>query len=425
MAGLDADAIVVGAGLVGAACALRLAEAGREVVLIDAQQPGQGASFGNAGHVATEQLLPLANPAVIRASWRYLLAVDSPLKLRMGYLLPILPWLARFVWAARPQGLRRGVAALVALQRTAGADTVDLLGLAGISHLLHMDGYLRVWETPAGEAQALAQAGELQPQGIRTERWSQAAVHAQSPGLGPRVGGGVWYRDTGHVDDPHAVCLGLVHAMQRRGGRVRQARATGLAQEGQGAVQVALADGGVLRCKDLVLCTGAWSRPLAASLGYRVPLETERGYHITLPWQAGANGADAPGRLRLAIASTERSVIMTPMSVGLRIAGTVEFGGLKLPPDPRRTTLLQTQAQALMPGVRTQDASTWMGFRPSLPDHLPVICTAPRHRGVHFAFGHQHLGLTLSGVTARLVTDLVQGRAPTIDMAPYHVGRFG
>ena len=175
---------------------------------------------------------------------------------------------------------------------------------------------------------------------------------------------------------------------------------------------------------DALLCAGAWSKPLAASLGYHVPLDTERGYHITLGWQQQGAGLDRMGRLTKPIASTERNVIMTPVAMGLRMTGTVELGSLHLPPDPRRFGLLRKHMEALLPGLRAEQATTWMGFRPSLPDHLPVMGAAPRHRGVFFAFGHQHLGLTLSGVTARLVEDTVLGRAPTIDMAPYRVGRF-
>ena len=424
---LDAEVVVIGAGLVGAACALRLADAGREVLLVDAQAPGMGASFGNAGHIATEQLFPLASPEVIRASWRYLCDADSPLRLRMAYLLPILPWLARFVWAARPAGFARGVQALMALQQTSRVDLQDLLAHAGLAHLLHLQGHLRVWETVGGEQEGLAEASTLQPYGVRTEAVSAAVVHAQAPRLAPEVAGGVLYPDTGHVDDPHAVCAGLVDALLRAGGRVQQARVRKIDQAGDFTLTLATGQGRAIRCRQLLLCAGAWSKPLAANLGYRVPLDTERGYHITLPWPdpAIAPGEPGePGRIALPIASIERKVIMTPMSMGLRMTGTVEFGGLQLPPDPRRFALLRTQMLALMPGTRTDSASTWMGFRPSLPDHLPVICEAPPHRGVFFAFGHQHLGLTLCGVTARLVTDLVLGRVPGIDMAPYHVGRF-
>ena len=415
---------MVGAGLVGAACALRLADAGREVLLLDAQAPGRGASFGNAGHIATEQLFPLASAEVIRSSWRYLLDADSPLRLRAGYLLPILPWLARFVWAARPAAFARGVAALMALQKTSSADLQDLLAYAGISHLLHMDGYLRVWESPEGERKALEQALDMGRYGVATDRVSAAAVRALAPALSPAIGGAVAYPGTGHVDDPYAVCKGLVDALLRVGGQVRQARVLRLEQEKDGPVVLTLEQGGPMHCRQLVLCAGAWSKPLAASLGYHVPLDTERGYHITLGWQQPGSGLQGMDRLRQPVASTERNVIVTPMTMGLRMTGTVEFGGLHLPPDPQRFVLLRRQMQALMPGAEPEQASTWMGFRPSLPDHLPVMGAAPRHPGVFFAFGHQHLGLTLCGVTARLVAELVQGRAGGVDLAPYRIDRF-
>ncbi len=421
---LDAEVVVVGAGVVGAACAFRLASEGRDVLLVDAQPPGQGASLGNAGHIATEQVVPLASAEVIRASWRYLLAADSPLRLRSAYLLPILPWLARFVWAARPASFARGVAALMALQRTAASDLLDLLAQAGIGHLLHMDGHLRVWETPAGAASAQDQAAALRRYGVPSEVLGPDAVHRTASALTHDVTGAVLYPGTGHVDDPYALCLGLVDATLRAGGRARQARVQQIAQERAGPVTVTLEQAEPLICRQLVLCAGAWSRPLAAGLGYHVPLDTERGYNITLDWSSYECGPQALGRFRQAIASTERNVIMTPMSMGLRMTGTVEFGGLHLPPDPHRFVLLRQQLEALIPGVDASAAGTWMGFRPSLPDHLPVMCAAPRHAGVFFAFGHQHLGLTLCGVTARLMADLLQGRTPAIDLSRYHVDRF-
>ena len=415
MSKLDAEVIVVGAGLVGAACALRLAHEGREVLLIDAQAPGLGASFGNAGHIATEQVTPLASSAVIRSSWRHLLAAESPLRIRLAYLLPILPWLARFIWAARPSQFSRGVAALMSLQETALDDLQDLAQLAGVGDQLHRDGYLRIWESAQGRQSAHAQAAEAQRYGIRTAAMVADALPA---GLSPAVSGAMFYPDTGHVDDPHALCTGFVDAFKRLGGRVEQQRVRGLAQEGQ-TVSAMLEQGSTRRARQLVLAAGAWSRPLAASLGCFEPLDTERGYHINLPWGEG------PPRLPMPIASTERNVIMTPMTQGLRMTGTLEFGGLHLPPDPHRIALLHRQMQSLLPGAQTAQASSWMGFRPSMPDHMPVIGRVPRHPNVVFAFGHQHLGLTLSGVTARLVGDLLAGRQAMVDMASFRVGRFG
>ena len=162
---------------------------------------------------------------------------------------------------------------------------------------------------------------------------------------------------------------------------------TALVHGRDGKLSAALADGRHIRCRQLVVCAGAWSAPLAASLGYRVPLDTERGYHLTVPWAAAGTADQRQTWLTQPVASTERSVIMTPMQMGLRITGSVEFGGLQLPPDPRRHALLHQQLAALLPGLPTRDATGWMGFRPSLPDHLPVLCEAPRHPGVHMLLG--------------------------------------
>lgn len=224
---LDSEVIVVGAGVIGAACAFRLAQAGRKVMLLDADQVGMGASFGNAGHIATEQLFPLASAEVIRSSWRYLLKADSPLRLRLGYLLPILPWLARFVWAARTPAFARGVAALLALQQSARADLAQLLGDAQLGSLLHLDGHLEVWESAAGRHSALTQARRLRPYGIESLPVSADVLRQRVPALGAQVQGGVHYMDSGHVEDPHAVCAGLAQGVLRGAGWCARAASSG------------------------------------------------------------------------------------------------------------------------------------------------------------------------------------------------------
>jgi D-amino-acid dehydrogenase len=417
----DAQVIVIGGGVIGSACAFRLAQAGRDVLLLQFGTPERAASFGNAGHIATEQLFPLASAEVIRSSWRYLLDADSPLRLRPAYLLALLPWLASFVWAARGKSFKRGVAALLSLQQSALVDMADLLADADLASLLHQRGHLEVWETPAGEAAALAQAQRLGEYGIKTAPWSLADLRSQLPELGQSVQGALHYPGSGHVEDPWAVCSGLHLALRRSGGRIRQGRVLQLHAD-KGYANVLLEDGSRLQAQQLLVCAGAWSRPLAASLGYRVPLEVERGYHITIG--RPADGV-MPPRLPLPVASNERKVIMSSMSMGLRMTGTVEFAGLQLPADPRRFDLLQRQLQAMLPGIDSRQASHWMGFRPSLPDHLPVLGAATRHANVFFAFGHQHLGLTLAAVTARAMTQLMQSGESPVDLAPFSVSRFG
>jgi D-amino-acid dehydrogenase len=407
--------LVVGAGVIGLACALRLAREGLKVVVLDRGEPGRGTSFGNAGHIATEQVFPLASPEVVRGSLRYLLDRESPLRIRPGYALAILPWLARFAWSARKSAFERATTALVSLQRTAREDLAALLALAGAPSLLHTHGHLVLVEREKSLAASRVEVERMRTHGVRVEWIDAPAVKALVPELEAPVAGAWHFAGTGHVDDPHAVSRALEAAIRAAGGEILQREIVDAASVGEG-VEVRAITGEQIGGTHLVLAAGAWSRPLASKLGYTVPLDTERGYHVTLPKAFPA--------FRLPVASFDRKVIMTPMTVGLRMTGTVEFGGLAAPPDPHRFAMLQRHLAALVPSVPKEGLTTWMGYRPSLPDHLPVLGRTPDGRNVFFAFGHQHLGLTLAGVTARIVADLVGERDPGIDLAPFSPLRF-
>lgn len=382
---------------------------------MDRDPPGRGTSFGNAGHVATESVLPLASPEVVRGALGYLVDRNSALRIRPAYALKILPWLARFAWASRPQAFARGVAAISSLQATARADLAELLALAGAPGLLHTDGHLVLVESADSLAVSRAEIAQLAGHGVHADWLGAAEVKSLVPELAAPIEGAWRYRGTGHVDDPYAVSLAFDRALRAAGGEVVRAEITAL-EEGGGRFTARSADGTAHEATHVVLACGAWSKPLAASLGYAVPLDTERGYHVQLP-------AAFPS-FRIPVASFERKAIMTPMTAGLRMTSTVEFGGLRLPPDPHRWTLIERHLKALVPSLPAQGATRWMGYRPSLPDHLPVLGRVPDGRNVFFAFGHQHLGLTLAGVTARIVANLVAGRDAGIDLAPFSPARF-
>jgi len=365
--------------------------------------------------VATESVFPLASPEVVRGALGYLLDRESALRIRPAYALRILPWLARFAWAARREAFARGVAAISALQATARADLAELLAIAGAPGLLHTDGHLVLVERAESLAAAQVEIGQLARHGVHAEWLAETEVKALVPELAAPVEGAWHYRDTGHVDDPYAVSQAFERALRAAGGEVVQAEIVAIEGGGERFAARA-ADGRAFEATQVVLSCGAFSKPLAAGLGYAVPLDTERGYHVTLP-------AAFPS-FRIPVASFERKAIMTPMTAGLRMTSTVEFGGLRLPPDPHRWTLIERHLKALVPALPTQGMTRWMGFRPSLPDHLPVLGRVPDGRNVFFAFGHQHLGLTLAGVTARVIADAVAGRESGIDVAPYSPARF-
>jgi glycine/D-amino acid oxidase-like deaminating enzyme len=360
-------------------------------------------------------VFPLASPEVVRGALGYLLDRESALRIRPRYALRILPWLVRFASAARRERFERGTAALSSLQRTARDDLAALLRMADAQRLLHTDGHLVLVERAASLGAARREVAMMHAHGVRADWLSREEVKTVAPDIAVPLEGAWRFAGTGHVDDPFAVSCALERGLREAGGDVVEDEVGDIATHA-GHFVARTARGRRLEAARIVLACGAWSRPLAAKLGYPVPLDTERGYHVTLP--------KAFPRFRIPIASFERKVIMTPMTVGLRMTGTVEFGGLELPPDPHRFAMLERHLDALVPHAPREAATTWMGHRPSLPDHLPVLGRVPDGREVYFAFGHQHLGLTLAGVTARVIADAVMDRAPTIDLRPFSPVRF-
>ncbi|MFG6158773.1 NAD(P)/FAD-dependent oxidoreductase [Halomonas sp. 1390] len=418
MDGLDprSRVAVVGAGVVGMTTALALQRQGFEVTVLDPEAPGSGASYGNAGFLATELIDPLATPATLRLAPRLLLDPHGALALPLRYLPRLTPWLARFAAAARPTRVTQGREALAALNGVAVAAWRRCLADIGAEEELVASGYLLVWESPAGRARARAQMAHLRHWGHEVEWLEAEALREREPGLTGALSHGLFCPGGHQVRDPHALVTRLAEAFVARGGTLCQARVARLEPRGEG---VRLhTDQGPVMAGQAVVAAGAWSHRLAAGLGLSIPLETERGYHLTLPARGQA--------LRQPVGSAERRCVMTPMDCGLRVVGFTELGGLSLAPIRRRYGSLRRHAEALLrdPAGLDDTAEEWMGFRPTLPDSLPVIDTHPDHAGVHFAFGHQHLGLTQAAVTAELLAARMAGEAPALDLAPYRVTRF-
>lgn len=408
--------LVIGAGIIGLAIALRLAQAGRSVAVIDRQSPGRGCSYGNVGRIASECVEPLASPHTLMNAPRYLLSRAGPLSIAPRYAHRILPWLVRFALASTPSRHARGVAALTALQRDSLPAFARLLGDAGLDALLKTRGHLVVSEAGDARSALLERQSELERQDVKSRFMSRGDLRQLAPELSEHIVGGLYFPDTAHVVDPFRVCRGLAKAIEKRGGRILRGDVESIRTSADGRFNVT-ASRQSHAAATLVVAAGAWSRPLAQQLGHRLPLDTERGYHVT------ATGWSTD--LRLPVESMERRTVMTPMRDGLRITGFVEFGGLQLPPNAARYDTLREHMHALLPGAELSTTTEWMGCRPSLPDHLPVIGRCRRHPRAILAFGHQHLGLTLSGVTAELVEALVAGRTPNVDLHPFRCERFG
>lgn len=408
------DIAVIGAGIVGVACALQLARQGQRVLLVDRETPGMGASFGNAGHLATEQVFPIADLSILKRLPAMLMDPMGPLRLDWKYLPRALPWFTRLLLNLRPRPFRRSVAGIRALNEGSLGAWQRLLGAIGRSDLLREDGSLLVFERPESRPAIDALQARMRQQNVPVERWSADAVRAAAPQLSEHLQGGLFFPATGHFLDPHDAVKALFEAASAAGVQFIQ-RDVGDAQVKADAVSLRT-DQGELVVPNVLIACGAHSARLTAALtGKRVPLDTERGYHLMLPHEQG--------RLPFAVTSLERKFIMTPMSGGLRLAGTVEFAGLKRPPNMARAWQLQRLSQGLFKReLSAKDATPWMGFRPSLPDSLPVIDRVCEGR-VLLAFGHQHLGLTQAAVTAEMVAGLMAA-SPVDGVEAYRLERF-
>ncbi|WP_028109795.1 NAD(P)/FAD-dependent oxidoreductase [Ferrimonas futtsuensis] len=401
--------IVIGGGVIGLSLAWELQAQGARVTVLERDEPGRGASYGNAGHFATEQVFPLADPALLPQIPRMLLDPLGPFRIKLKYLPRVLPWMLRFLFNMTSSRRRQNQRALSAINGRAIADWRTLLASIGAEPLLSERGSLLVFESTANDEQQRMADGFRQA-GVRVEWLDARQLHELEPALSPSLTGGLLFPDTGHSVDPFAICQALVDALRKEGVGFVQGEARSIDVTGS----VTLKGGGQLQADKLVVCAGAWSRPLAAQLGHRVPLDTERGYHLMI---RGESGLSRP------VSSAERKFIVTPMAGGTRLAGTVEFAGLQAPMNPRRAEILLPHAKALLPAITGQPGEPWMGFRPSLPDSLPVLSASSSPK-VYFSFGHQHLGLTQAATSARLMSALMLGRSPHVDLAPYRIDRF-
>ncbi|MFK3771391.1 FAD-dependent oxidoreductase [Pseudomonas sp. NPDC089406] len=400
MADIDTDIAVVGAGIVGVACALQLARQGKRVLLLDRQAPGHGASWGNAGHLATEQVFPIADLSILKRLPSMLMDPMGPLRLDWKYLPRALPWFTRLLLNLRPAPFGRSVAGIRALNEGSLGAWQRLLGSIGRLDLLREDGSLLVFERPESGAALQALRGRMQQQGVAVDSWSAQQVREAAPQLSETLQGGLFFPRTGHFIDPYRVVNALFEAALTAGVQFASREVTGGRLQGDG---VCLASSqGQVRARQVLVACGAHSATLVKALtGKAVPLDTERGYHLMLPAEHG--------RLPFAVTSLERKFIMTPMADGLRLAGTVEFAGLDAPPSMQRAWQLHRLSQGLFKqDLNAVGATPWMGFRPSLPDSLPVIDRVADGR-VLLAFGHQHLGLTQAALTGEWVGRLAGG----------------
>lgn len=392
----DAEIIVAGGGVIGLCTALTLRGEGREVLLVDRDEPGAGASQGNAGILATYECVPLGTPSVLKALPRLLFDPSSPLSISPSALPQLSPWLWRFARASLQGRARENAVALSVLLKNSLSAYTPLIEQSGAQSLLRREGAMHVFRH-GRELDAVAWERQLRSDfGIRQTILERGDIESLEPAVPPGYTHGILYPDAAHLTDPFELMRLLTRAFRDRGGKVLHGELTGLRHSNDG-VKLS-GEGLALRARTAVIALGAWSTGLARQVGDRIPLETERGYHIEF--------STPTPLLTRPVCPLELGFYFTPMAGRLRAAGTVELSNLKRAPNPRRLRLIERGARGFFPDLGPAQR-TWLGFRPSLPDSLPVIGRSPRARNVIYAFGHGHLGVTLAAETARIVSDLI------------------
>ena len=411
----DRKVTVVGAGIAGICCALSLIEKGLEVRLLDRGAPGQATSYGNAGVISPWSCIPQSLPGLWKSIPKWLLDPEGPVAIRPGYLLKAAPWALRFLRAGRRDRVGAIAAAMAALNRP----SIELYRryLAGTGHedLLRDSWYVHAYRK-AAEADLSGLAWRLRERhGAPLAVVSGGELREIEPDLSPDYRAAILIKDQARAASPGRLGAVLAEQVRRGGGEVARTAVHGLVPREGGGWRLTT-DQGDLEARQVVMAAGAWSIPLLAPLGIKLPLEPERGYHLEFR---------EPGvRLTHSVMEAGAMFVTSSMETGLRSAGTAEFAGLDAPPDYRRARIFERLTKRMLPGLNTEAAAEWMGTRPSLPDSLPCIGAIPGRPGLFAAFGHSHYGMSMAPMTGRIIAELVTGTAPNLDLAPFAIGRF-
>jgi D-amino-acid dehydrogenase len=411
-----APIVVVGAGIIGVALAYELRRRGESVTVVERDAPGHGASYGNMASIAVTEFMPSSRPAVWKQIPGWLLDPEGPIRIHPRYLPKLLPWFARFLAAGLPSQLRELEAAGAALCHRVYKDLDALFANTGLTHMLSPEGCLSLYADDAEFKADREHIAMLERFGFRHEVMGGAAIRDLEPALSTKIRRAVLLPDNRSIADPYKLVVALADKFQTLGGRIETGEVVGFANADDTIAGVQLKDGRRLAASKTVLAAGAHTGRLSRMLGEPIPLETERGYHTQIMAPKVA--------MRHSIIWPARAFMVTPTAGGIRVGGTVEMAGLDAPPDYRRAQVLVKRAKEALPDLKAEEATEWMGHRPAFPDTVPVMGPSAKRRGVFYATGHGHLGLTYAATNARLMADLIMGSTPPVDMRPYRVDRF-
>jgi len=405
---------VVGAGIIGLAVALRLQLDGHAVTLVDREEPMSGCSAGNAGHLSESGIFPPVSRALLMQMPRLLLTRQGPVVVRPSYALQMANWARHALPSLKPEARDAIVSVLAGMALQAFRHLHKLAVTAGAQDLLHRDGVIYAFRTREALDKSAAAMPVWRKHGVNVDRLDSGELEKAEPALRKSLAGGLYFRNSGRCSDPKELGMRFFRNLTAGGATFRQANVNNVQRESEGLVL--MTSTGNFRADKVVLCGGHGTGALVSRVGCTAPVASERGYHLMLPRASEA--------LRRPVAFPEHYFIATPMSSGLRLAGTAEFCRPGAHPDYRRAYAFLPKAAEYLDGLDGDGARPWMGVRPSMPDGLPAIGEVKALPGLLYAFGHGHGGLTLSGITASCISALLGRGSAELDIHLLDLQRF-
>lgn len=415
-ADMAADAIVLGAGIIGVSTALQLARRGKSVVLVDCRGPGEETSYGNAGLIQREGVVPYGFPQQFGLILRYALNNRIDAHYHWRAIPHVTSFLAKYWWhsnLSRHQLIARAYAPLI--EHSISTHN-ELIEEAGAQDLIAKSGWTELFRTSAKRDGELKEAARLrQEYGVTFRELTSADISVEEPDISGDFVGGLKWEDPWSVRDPYALTMAYVRLFEKLGGRVLKGDARSLSQTATGWRMVA--GDGTVEAKDVVVALGPWSDTVTKPLGYRFLVGVKRGYHMHYGTRVGA-------KLNGWTMDAEKGYFLAPMNQGIRLTTGAEFALRDARKTPVQLERAEAVARTVFPLGERLDPEPWMGARPCTPDMMPVIGQAPRHKGLWFAFGHAHHGLTLGPVTGQVIAEAIAGEQTLIDISAYRPERF-
>ena len=408
---------IVGSGIQGVCTGLQLIKKGIPVTIFDRNDPlsdkFKAASYGNAGHFSPYAVIQFNRPDVLYDVPKMLFSSYGPLALKWNYIPKMFSWFYHYLKNCNEKSMLHTAKYMHQILSLSQDAYDEIFREIDISGLVEKKGIIYVWTNKNLKSRNL-EIRVREELGIKQRLLSKKEILDLEPNLQPIFDAGVIYDYAMHAKDPHGILKEIFKLFLKKGGKFIQTNISSINQTNSDETIIRSKNGN-FKFEKAVIASGAFSKSLTDQLGEKIPLDTERGYHVHFK--------DKDNLISRPIIFLDRGFGMTPMRQGLRAVGTVELGGLKNPPSKKRIEYIVNCAKELLPQLGKHE-DEWLGFRPTLPDFLPVLGPSLKNKNIIYAFGHQHLGWTLGAITGKIISGIVAGEKTNLDLSPYSSKRF-